>query len=152
MGGRERVASGDPRNSAVLAGLARLERLPGYVASAAPASVDPYQLGAHPDLVEFLWQALDASLPTRCAWIVHGRPALVRRSSGVLFAFALGTHSVWLRVPDERQAELGLGPGAAASTPAAPAAPFEGLDREWVLASFGGRASALVLEAFEGAA
>ncbi|MEQ1894988.1 MAG: hypothetical protein ABL998_20805, partial [Planctomycetota bacterium] len=91
MGGRERVAWDDPRNAGVLAYLVGLERLPGYVASAAPESVDAYQLGAHPDWVEVLWQTLDASLPTRCAWVVHGRATLVRRSSGVLFGLALGT-------------------------------------------------------------
>lgn len=143
MGGRERVASDDPRNVAVLAFLASSERLPGYVVSAAPASVDRYQLGAHPDLVEFLWEQLDAGLPTRCAWVVHGRAALVRRSSGIVFGLALGTHGVAVRVTPERRATLGHG-----STPAAaPAA----LGPDWVLAPFGAAGTRLALAAFEDA-
>ena len=144
MGSRERVASGDPRNAAVLAYLAGLERLPGYVASAAPAGVDTWQLGAHPDLVELLWQTLDGALPTRCAWVVHGRAALVRRSSGIVFGLALGTQGVALRVPAARRAALG--PGSAPNP--APAA----LGPDWVLAPFGAVGARLALAAFEDAA
>jgi len=128
MGGRERVANDDPRNAAVLAFLAASERLPGYVASAAPASVDRYQLGAHPDLVEFLWEQLDAGLPTRCAWVVHGRAALVRRSSGIVFGLALGTRGIALRLQAARRGELGV-----VAAPAADSA----LGPDWFFAPIG---------------
>jgi len=144
-GGRERVAADEPRNADALAYLAALEHLPGYVASAAPASVDPWQLGAHPDLVEQLWQTLDGGLPQRCAWVVHGRACLVRRSSGVVFGLALGTSGVFLRVPLARHAELGLGPAARPAV-------LKGLAPEWVPAPFGAAGARLALAAFEGAA
>lgn len=153
MGGRERVAWDDPRNAGVLAYLAGLERLPGYVASAAPASVDAWQLGAHPDWVEYLWQQLDAGLSTRCAWVVHGRATLVRRSSGVLFGLALGTIGVALRVPTARQAELGI--GAAQRTHRLQDGQVFALDTlgpDWCLAPFGAKGVELARAAFEGAA
>lgn len=153
MGGRERVAWDDPRNAGVLAYLVGLERLPGYVASAAPASVDAYQLGAHPDWVEVLWQTLDASLPTRCAWVVHGRATLVRRSSGVLFGLALGTIGVALRVPAARHVELGIGAAQRSHRHQnGQVFALDALGPEWALAPFGAKGAELARAAFEGAA
>ena len=152
MGGRERVGWDDPRNAGVLAYLAWLERLPAYVASAAPASVDSYQLGAHPDWVEVLWQWLDAKLPTRCAWVVHGRAALVRRSSGIVFGLALGTLGVALRVPSARHAELGIGPDQRSHRHQnGQVFSLDTLGPECALAPFGAAGEKLALAAFEGA-
>lgn len=108
MGARERVAFDDARNAGILRWLAGRERLPGTVASAPRGTVDEYELGAHPDLVQQLWDVLDAALPKRCAWIVHGRAALVSPDSGILFGLALGTTGVVLRIPPEREPELGV--------------------------------------------
>lgn len=107
-GQADRIEHDDPRNAAVLAWLSAGERLPSYIASGPRGSVDEWQLGAHPDLVSRLWDELDAGLPKRCAWIVHGRAALVRPKTGIVFGLALSTAGVALRVPLERHAELGV--------------------------------------------
>jgi hypothetical protein len=96
---RDPVDFEHPANADVLTWLAASERLPAYLRSGPPGSVDPWQLGTHPDLVETLWQRLDRALPVRCGWIVHGRPTLVHPLSGVVFAFASGTRDPALRVP-----------------------------------------------------
>ena len=82
-------------------------------ASASPGSVtDPYyNLGTHPDLVERLWDELTVKLPAECRWIVYGAPVLIHPSSGVIFAFAGGTHMYALRLP-QKEREQALGAGA----------------------------------------
>ena len=67
-----------------------------------PATVeDPYQCcGAHPDVVERVWDQLGAGLPRKSRALVHGTPALVHTSAGVVLAIALGT-SYALRLPAE---------------------------------------------------
>src|SRR5690242_13496879 len=63
---------------------------PVAVSQPLEAVADPrHGLGTHPDLVERLWK-LDAALPERCRWVVHGHPALVHPASGVVFGFAGG--------------------------------------------------------------
>jgi hypothetical protein len=57
-----------------------------------------FGLGTHPDLVEALWK-LDDSLPERCRWLLWGYPALVHLRSGVVFATAMGTIGLFLRLP-----------------------------------------------------
>jgi len=69
------------------------------------AVADPrHGLGTHPDLVERLWK-LDAFLPERCRWVVHGHPALVHPASGVVFGFAGGTLGYALRLPGSARRE-----------------------------------------------
>jgi hypothetical protein len=76
-------------------------------ASAPPESIaNPYyDLGTHPDLVERLWDELTVKLPARCRWIVYGTPVLVHPSSGIVFAFAGGTHTYALRLPTKEREE-----------------------------------------------
>lgn len=62
---------------------------------------DPYyEAGAHPDVVEFLWDRLGASLPTTSRCLLFGVPVLVQPDSGIILAVAMGTGYA-LRVPDE---------------------------------------------------
>jgi hypothetical protein len=56
--------------------------------------------GTHPDLVEALWK-LDDFPPERCRWLLRGYPALVHPRSGVVFAAAIGTKGLFLRLPSE---------------------------------------------------
>lgn len=80
--------------------------------SVSPDSVsDPYyNLGTHPDLVEQLWDNVTKKLTQDCRWVVYGRPALVHPTTGIVFAFASGTHTYALRLPEpERQAALRAG-------------------------------------------
>jgi hypothetical protein len=58
---------------------------------AAPADVDRWRLGAHPDIVERLWDILAAALPEPSAHLVAGGAALVHPRSGLILAVALGT-------------------------------------------------------------
>ncbi|MBS0410893.1 MAG: hypothetical protein JSR86_13335 [Proteobacteria bacterium] len=63
------------------------------------AVADPWMgMGARPDLIEQLWR-LETALPSRCRWVVWGRPALVRPDSGVVFAIAVGTIGIAARLP-----------------------------------------------------
>ena len=65
----------------------------------------PYlSLGTHPEIVERLWDQLAAPLPEKCAWVLHGRPVLVRPSTGIVFGFSTG-HVYALRLPSEIRAE-----------------------------------------------
>jgi hypothetical protein len=67
---------------------------------------NPYcDLGTHPDLVARLWDELTVRLPAGCRWIVHGAPVLARPSSGIIFAFAEGTHTYALRLPAKERDE-----------------------------------------------
>jgi hypothetical protein len=78
------------------------------VAACSPESVeDAYMsLGTHPDLVSRLWDKIPKLLPVRCSWVVHGVPVLVRPDTGVVFAFAGGTHDYALRLPPKPRAEM----------------------------------------------
>jgi len=81
--------------------------------SCSPDSVEqPYlRLGAHPDVVTWLWNSLAAVLPAQCNWVVYGTPVLVNPGWAVIFACALGT-AYALRLPRDAQTEaleLGLG-------------------------------------------
>ncbi len=76
-------------------------------ALARPDDVErPYEtLGTHPDLVSRLWDELQSALPEDCRAIFYGRPALVHPTTKVVFAFATGTHTYALRLPERERAE-----------------------------------------------
>lgn len=91
-----------PANSVVLAYLSRPLRqsglsLPAFVR---PEEVDdPYtRLGAHPDVVQRIWDEIGKALPTDCRTVVHSTPALVHPGNGTIFVLALGTGYA-LRLP-----------------------------------------------------
>jgi hypothetical protein len=80
--------------------------------SLSPDSVDDpyYKLGTHPELVERLWDEITVKLPVDCRWVVYGVPTLVHPQSGIIFAFAGGTLTYALRLPErERQDALQAG-------------------------------------------
>jgi hypothetical protein len=56
-----------------------------------PADVDRLHLGTHPGVVDWLWDELNAALPTDCRWLVFDGPALVHPGSGVILAAGIGT-------------------------------------------------------------
>ena len=105
------AASSHPTNAALRAYL--LPRLrAGLPELMAPGDVArPYDtLGTHPDLVARLWDELGRGLPEDCRRIFCGTPVLMHPASGIVFAFAQGTHTYALRVPEpERTAALAAG-------------------------------------------
>jgi hypothetical protein len=101
-----------PENAGVLAYLSsRNER--GHRLVLPPSSVDdPYlSLGAHPDVVERVWEQLAPAATWRA--VVRGRPATVDPEAGTVLALAFGT-SYWLRLT-ARDLELALTSGASQS-------------------------------------
>jgi hypothetical protein len=63
-----------------------------------PADVDRWKLGSHPDIVDRLWDDLNAALPADSRFLIAGGAALVHPQSGAVLAAALGTQYA-LRVP-----------------------------------------------------
>lgn len=56
-----------------------------------PDDVDIFRLGAHPDVVEWLWSNLNAGLPGDARSLVAGGAALVHPETSLILAAALGT-------------------------------------------------------------
>ena len=100
------VSFDHPANAGLLRYLARRsgQRTPQSVA---PESVlDPYyRLGTHPDLVARLWDEITVRLPVDCRWVVYSTPVLAHPQTGIVFAFAGGTHSYALRLPEHARLE-----------------------------------------------
>jgi hypothetical protein len=127
-----------PANTMVLHYMARRAGVLQHPLIAAPSSVpDPYYtLGAHPDVVERLWQDLNEGLPADCRWIVRGFPSLVHPETGIIFAYAGGT-TYALRLPEaERRQALQRGAKQVQVFPAYPTLGITGatveLGDEWV--------------------
>jgi len=72
--------------------------------------VDRFHLGTHPDIVDRLWDELNAALPLDCRWLVFDGPALVNPASGLIMAAGMGT-SYALRLRAEHAA-LAVAAGA----------------------------------------
>jgi hypothetical protein len=77
-------------------------------------SLDYWECGAHPDIVERLWDGLGKTLPVECRQVVLGSPALVHPRSGVVLALAIGTQ-YGIRIPD-RLLQEGLPAGVRTKT------------------------------------
>ena len=93
--------------------------------------------GSHPDIVERVWDGLGADLPLECRLLVHGTPALVHFSSGVVLAAAIGTAYV-LRLSPERVEEA-LRLGAKITMTWSGGRQFEvrsDIGNDWILGSF----------------
>lgn len=91
-----------PRNSLVLAYLTRSLRrntatLPMVVR---PDELDdPYTtLGAHPEVVQRIWDEIGKALPEDCRSVIHSTPVLLHPGSGTIFVLAMGT-GYGLRLP-----------------------------------------------------
>ena len=70
--------------------------------------VDRWHLGTHPDIVEHLWDVLNAGLPADARRLVFDGPALVH-PSGVLLAAGVGTQYVLRLLPPERALAIQAG-------------------------------------------
>ncbi len=70
-----------------------------------PEDVDRWHLGSHPDVVERLWDVLNARQPRDARALVSGSAALVDPASGRVLAVALGTqYALWLAPPRRAEA------------------------------------------------
>src|SRR5262249_35634398 len=52
-----------------------------------------------------LWDELPVKLPVDCRVIFYGAPALMHPTTGAVFAFAGGTHTYALRLPEAERAD-----------------------------------------------
>jgi hypothetical protein len=73
---------------------------PPVPASEAPESINPMELGTHPDIVERLWK-IGHMLPTDCAWVAFRRPVLAHSDTGIIFGLGIGTYGYALRLPPD---------------------------------------------------
>jgi hypothetical protein len=74
-----------------------------------PTEIDRWHLGSHPDVVERLWDVLNAALPGDARALVAGGAALIDPASGRVLAVALGTaYALWL-APARRSEAHALG-------------------------------------------
>jgi hypothetical protein len=99
------VSIHDPANAMVLAYLGTSRGLQHLPVGQSPDEVDRWHLGTHPDVVDRLWDVLNAALPEdgRCA--IYGGPALVDPASGVVLAVGIGTqYAIRLQAADRAEA------------------------------------------------
>lgn len=95
-----------PQNAGVLTYLAQ-GRVPSAAGFGPPAAgIDRWHLGAHPDVVDRLWEALNGALPADARWLVYDTPSLVDPRSGEILAVALGTSYAVRLLPDHLAAAL----------------------------------------------
>jgi hypothetical protein len=80
-----------PENQGVLRYLGQGELPERVPVTRPPSDVDTFRLGAHPDIVEWLWSTLNAALPADASYLVRGGAALVQPETGRILAVAIGT-------------------------------------------------------------
>lgn len=101
---------GSPANQSVLAylGITDIQAAAAYP----PEEVNLFQLGTHPDLVEYLWK-LGASAAPGCACVINQRssPLLAHPGSGIIFGLAGGTSTLALRLPEPEHSAALATPG-----------------------------------------
>jgi hypothetical protein len=91
-----------PLNECVLRHLQHICGTDSPVLTAPEDHPDPYAgAGSHPDVVERLWSQLGRPLPGDGRVLVHGAPALVHPTAGVVLAIGFGTRYA-LRLPRPR--------------------------------------------------
>jgi hypothetical protein len=98
-----------PRNEGVVRYLAQgLE--PASVSMARPnPDTDIWRLGAHPDIVQHLWERLNAALPADSRYLLADTATLVDPGSGLVLAVALGTKYALRLTGEGLQAALAAG-------------------------------------------
>jgi hypothetical protein len=73
------------------------------IISKAEAGHPYYEAGAHPEVVEAVWDKLAAQLPDESRCLLYGIPVIVQPASGIVLALAMGT-GYFVRVPQEDMA------------------------------------------------
>jgi hypothetical protein len=111
----------------------------GFPPVASPDEVErPYEtLGTHPDLVSRLWVELGRTLPEDCRGVFFGAPALIHPESGIVFAFAGGTHTYAFRLPEvERNTALEAGASRVMRYPGGASVDLNDVGEEWIFGWF----------------
>ena len=98
-----------PENAGALLYLAHGRPAAGSGFGPPTGDIDRHRLGSHPDVVDRLWDALNAALPADARWLVFDSPALVHPMSGVILAAAIGTQYALRLLPDNRAFALAGG-------------------------------------------
>ena len=75
----------------------------------APADVDRRHLGAHPGVVDRLWDELNAALPADARWLVFDGPALVHPATEAILGAVIGTQYALRLLPDDLALALAAG-------------------------------------------
>lgn len=117
-------------------------------------TADTWQLGTHPDLVEYLWHTLAETLPKPCARVAYAQPVLANPTTSTIFAFAGGTGTLAMRLPESalEAAQHVIGFGKTLSYPSIVLLASE-LGPCWAyVAPFGADALRWCKEAYEAAA
>jgi len=103
------VALDRPENTGVLAYLGPGRGLAHLPVGQASEGVDRWHLGTHPDVVERLWDVLDAALPERGRCVIYGGPAVAHSRSGVVLAVGIGTEYALRLLPADRATAIEAG-------------------------------------------
>lgn len=96
------VALEAPENAGVLGHLGRGRGLEDLPVGQLPDGVDRRHLGTHPDVVDHLWDVLNAALPADGRCVIYGGPALVHATTGIVLAVGVGTEYALRLLPDDR--------------------------------------------------
>jgi len=80
-----------PENAGALAYLSHGRPASEATFGPMPPGVDRLHLGTHPDIVDLLWDTINAALPADARWLVFDGPALVHPASRVILAAGIGT-------------------------------------------------------------
>jgi hypothetical protein len=103
------VALDRQENAGVLAYLGPGRGLAHLPVGQTPEEVDRWHLGTHPDVVDRLWDVLDAALPERGRCVIYGGPALVQPTSGIVLAVGIGTQYALRLLPGDRAQAIEAG-------------------------------------------
>ena len=98
-----------PENAAALRYLAHGRPAAEATFAPAPPDVDRLHLGTHPDVVDWLWDTLNAALSADARWLVYDGPALVHRESAIILAVGIGTQYALRLLPDDAAAAVADG-------------------------------------------
>ncbi len=78
--------------------------------TAASSVADPYLCqGSHPDIVQWVWDRLGATVPLDCRCLIYGTPGLVHNRTGIVIAICNGTRYNLRLTADDFQAAMSKG-------------------------------------------
>ena len=138
-----------PRNEGVVRYLERNSKAIPDLRLPRERHLDYMECGAHPDVVERVWDELGKHLPLQCRQVVLGTPGLIAPQSGVVLALAFGTQYT-LRLPG-RVVREGAGSSVRTVTTWSTGGQMnihEEFGPDWIFGSWGSAEEAWCLEAF----